>query len=218
MRKLWPGLLACLGATLFGALSWSRLPERVASHWNAQGVVDGYGSRTALVVLLPLFALALAGVLVIAPRIDPKRRNFPLHAGPYWLVANAILTFVAVIYLFVIGANLGWGIPLRAVLAPALGLLFVIIGLVMTRIRPNWIFGIRTPWTMSSERSWAETHRLGGFGFVLVGVLIMVAAVVAPSLMFTVFFAGLTVNVLVAVVWSYIAWKRDPNALGRDGA
>ena len=216
MRKLWPGLLASAAATLFAVLSWPRLPERVASHWDIDGAVNGTMPRFWLVLMMPILAVALAGILTIAPKVDPKRRNFPLHAGAYWVVANAVLLFLALVHVLVIGYNLGWPIQLQVVMMPGLGLLFIVIGNVLTRVRPNWIFGIRTPWTLSSEVSWRETHRIGGYGFVGVGVAVLITSIVAPTTAIYVMLIGMSIATLLAVVWSYVAWKRDPNAQGRD--
>ena len=216
MRKLWPGLLASAAATLFAVLSWPRLPERVASHWDIDGAVNGTMPRFWLVLMMPILAVALAGVLTIAPKVDPKRRNFPLHADAYWVVANAVLLFLALVHVLVIGYNLGWPIQLQVVMMPGLGLLFIVIGNVLTRVRPNWIFGIRTPWTLSSEVSWRETHRIGGYGFVAVGVAVVITSIVAPTTAIYVMLVGISIATLLAVVWSYVAWKRDPNAQGRD--
>ncbi len=216
MRKLWPGLLASAAATLFAVLSWPRLPEEVASHWDIHGAVSGTMPRIWLVLMMPILAVALAGILTIAPKVDPKRRNFPLHAGAYWVVANAVLLFLALVHVLVIGYNLGWPIRLEKVMMPGLGILFMVIGNLLTRVRPNWIFGIRTPWTLSSEVSWRETHRIGGYGFVVVGVAVVFTAAVDPAAAIYVMMIGLGGCTLLAVVWSYVAWKRDPNAQGRD--
>jgi uncharacterized membrane protein len=159
-------------------------------------------------------SFAIAGVLTIAPRLDPKRRNFPMHSGAYWLVANAVLLFLAMVHVLVIGFNLGWPIQLQAVMMPGLGILFMIIGNVLTRVRPNWIFGIRTPWTLSSEVAWRESHRIGGYGFVVVGALVVVVSFLAPRAAIYVMIVGLAGSSLLAVAWSYFAWKRDPNAEG----
>jgi uncharacterized membrane protein len=216
MRKLWPGLLANVAATLFAVRSYSRLPERVASHWDMNGAVNGTMSRFWLVLLMPVLAVVLAASLTIAPKLDPKRRNFPLHAGAYWVVTNAVLLFLALVHVLVIGYNLGWPIQLQVVMMPGLGLLFIVIGNVLTRVRPNWIFGIRTPWTLSSEVSWRETHRIGGYGFVAAGVAVVITSLVAPATAIYVMIIGIASATLLAVVWSYVAWKRDPNAQGRD--
>ncbi len=212
MRKLWPGLLASAAAAVFGFLEYSRLPERVASHWDLHGEVNGTTSRLFLVLLVPVLALTMAAVLSIAPRLDPKGRNFPLHAGSYWLVTNLVLVFLAVVHVLVLGYNLGWPIHIQHVMMPGLGLLFVVMGNVLTRVRPNWVFGIRTPWTLSSDLAWRETHRIGGYGFVAVGVVVLLLSMIHPAWSIYALLGGLLAVTLLAVTWSYFAWKRDPDA------
>lgn len=217
IRKLWPGLLCNVIAAAFGLAMLDRLPLRVASHWGARGEVNGYSSRWSLVLIVPLLALVMAIVLAYAPQLDPKRRNFPMHAGAYWVVTNAVLVFLAVIHVVLIGFNLGWVMNMNAVLGVGLGVLFMVLGNVLTRVRPNWIFGVRTPWTLSSDLSWRETHRIAGYGFVVAGAAALFTSFVWPRQMVVVLLAGIGLTALVAVVWSYFAWKRDPNAQGREG-
>jgi uncharacterized membrane protein len=216
MRKIWPGLLLNLAAAVFGFAVWSRLPARVASHWDMNGNVNGTMPRTMFVLFVPLLALVVAVVMVWAPRLDPKRANFPLHSGAYWIVVNAILALQAIIQIFALGHGLGWKIPIDQVVGVGVALLFVVLGNVLTRVRPNWIFGVRTPWTLSSDLSWRETHRLAGYGFVLDGIAVLVTAFVYPHALFHVLLGGMLVVALVSIVWSYLAWKRDPNAQGRS--
>ncbi len=212
MRKLWPGVLANLAAGIFGVAVMSRLPDRVASHWNMQGEVNGTMSRTGVVLFMPALALVMAVILNYAPRLDPKRRNFPLHAEAYWMVMNTILVFLAVMHVAIIGYNLGWPLHLQSLVGVGLGLLFVVIGNVLTVVRPNWIFGIRTPWTLSSDLAWRETHRVGGYGFVGVGLLVLITGLVWPAGVYYVLVIGIGAVALVSVVWSYFAWKRDSQA------
>jgi uncharacterized membrane protein len=216
IKKLWPGILLNLGAAAFGFAMLNRLPERVASHWGIHGEVNGYSSRLALVLLVPIMALVMAVVLAYAPRLDPKRRNFPMHAGAYWIVTNTVLAFLSAIHVILIGFNLGWPISINVVMGVGLGILFVVLGNVLTRVRPNWIFGVRTPWTLSSDLSWRETHRVAGYGFVVAGFAVFGAAFAAPGAVLYVMLIGVGGTALVAVVWSYFAWKRDPNAQGRE--
>ena len=136
-RKLWPGLLLNLAAAIFGLAQWGKLPARVASHWGAHGEVNGWSSRGMLVVLIPLIALLMAVVLSIAPRLDPKRRNFPMHAGAYWTITNLILGFLAVLHAVIIGYNLGWAVNIAMVTGIAISVLFVVLGNLLSRVRPN---------------------------------------------------------------------------------
>jgi uncharacterized membrane protein len=217
IRRLWPGLVANAAAAAFGFAALSRLPARVASHWGAHGEVNGYTSRLTLVLLMPLTALVMAVVLAYAPQLDPKRRNFPMHAGAYWVVTNAVLVFLAATHVLLVGFNLGWHVDINLTMGIGLGLLFVVLGNVLTRVRPNWIFGVRTPWTLSSDLSWRETHRVAGYSFVAVGLALLVSAFVWPRGVFIVMAGGVGFAAVLSVVWSYFAWRRDPNAQGRDG-
>ncbi|MEP6589602.1 MAG: SdpI family protein [Gemmatimonadota bacterium] len=214
--RLWPGLTLVLAATIFGIASRGALPDRVASHWNLAGEANGWSSPTALVVGFPLLALFAALVLTVAPRVDPKRGNFPEHASEYWLVGNTLLAFLAALFAGVVGVNTGWPVQIDTVLGVGLGVLFLVIGNVLTRVRPNWIFGVRTPWTLSSERSWRESHRVAGYGFVLVGLMALLLTLLGTRRLMLPVMIGIGVVALSATVWSFIAWKHDPNAIGRN--
>jgi uncharacterized membrane protein len=216
IKKLWPGILLNIGAAGFGFAMLNRLPEQVASHWGLHGEVNGYSSRLALVLLIPVMALVMSIVLAFAPQLDPKRRNFPRHAGAYWVVTNTVLAFLAALHVVLIGINLGWHINMNAVMGIGLGVLFVVLGNVLTRVRPNWIFGVRTPWTLSSDLSWRESHRVAGYGFVAAGFAVLVTSLAWPRAMVIVTLVGVGGSALFSVVWSYFAWKRDPNAQGRE--
>ena len=215
MRKLWPGCLALIAVLILGLAMLSRLPEQVATHWSLTGEADGWSSRTVAVLLLPGLGLVLAALLAAAPRIDPKRDNFPLHAGAWWLLANALLIFLAVLQLGVVAVGLGWIASLDRVLGFGVGALLMILGNYFTRVRANWFFGIRTPWTLSSDRSWRETHRIGGRLFLLGGLLLVVVTAVTGRLPAWAIIVGVFVPALIAAVVSYLVWRSDPDVQKR---
>ena len=98
-------------------------------------------------------------------------------------------------------------------LLPALvGALVVVTGAVMPRIRSNWWFGVLTPWTLSSERVWARTHRLAGFSMVGAGVVMIVASLALPaSLGLPVVLGAVVAAVVGPAVYSYLTWRREQN-------
>ena len=219
MQRIIPGITAILAALAFGIWALPDLPAEMASHWGLDGEPDGWSSRTTAVFVLPLIGLGVAALLAFLPRVDPRRVNFELHAGTYWLVANASLIVISVIHVGMIGYNLGWPIPLSRIVAIGIGGLFVLIGNVMTRMRPNWFMGIRTPWTLSSEVVWRRTHRVGGYGFVIGGALIVLTGLLHPSWAAWVMISSVGVAALVSIVYSYVVWRgereRAPNGAGQ---
>ena len=64
-----------------GGALYSRMPEQMASHWNAAGNADGYISRFWGVFLFPLISLGLLGLLLVIPKIDPLRANIRKFKG-----------------------------------------------------------------------------------------------------------------------------------------
>lgn len=161
MKKPWMGVAIALAMALFSAAVYGRLPERLATHWNFAGKPDGWSGRAEAAWMLPAVALALWGILWLLPRIDPRRANYARFSGTYALVVNLTLLFLAVLHAAALGAAIGWPMDMGRLANAMVGLLFVAIGNVLPRVQPNWVVGIRTPWTLESDRMWRQTHRLG---------------------------------------------------------
>ncbi len=116
--------------------------------------------------------------------------------------------------LMVVLAAVGRPLDVTLVLGFGTGLLFVVIGNVLGKVRSNFMFGVRTPWTLSSDLSWNKTHRLVGRLFVLLGFAVAVATVVAGNEAYlAVLLGGIAIVIAVAFVYSYRVWKTDPNKL-----
>lgn len=209
LRKFWPGLAALVAAFVIGLWLWGRLPNQVPVHWNLRGEPDHWGSPATAVFLLPAIGFWLAVLLAVLPKLDPKRDNHALHGPAYRLTGNAVLVFLAAVHGVVLAASAGYPVPMNRVLAIGLGVLFAIIGNVLTQARQNWFFGIRTPWTLSSERAWRETHRVGGRLMFVGGLFLLAVGVFMPRLLAVGIVVGAIAPALVAVVYSYVVWKQD---------
>jgi uncharacterized membrane protein len=209
MRRLLPGIAALFASLGFSLWALPRLPERVVTHWGVSGQPDGWSPPLAAALLLPVLGLVGAAFLTIVPRIDPRRASFELHASTYWLVCNAVLVFLAALQVAVIGYGLGWPISIDRLMPFALSGLLILIGNVMTRMRPNWFMGIRTPWTLSSERVWRKTHRLGGYCFVAAGIVIAAIALAGPEHVAYGVVGAVGLAALVPAGYSYLEWRRE---------
>ncbi len=88
------------------------------------------------------------------------------------------------------------------------GMLLIVIGNLLPRARPNWFVGIRTPWTLSSDRVWEKTHRFGGRVFVAGGLLITIAALLWVQRVHVVLIAVVLIATSSVLIYSYLEWKR----------
>lgn len=172
-KVIWALLAFCAASFIGQLIIYPRLPEQVPVHWNANNEIDGWAGKGAalLMGLLPLLMLLL---FIVIPKIDPKRENYEKHAGVYQMFAVLMTVFMGGVSWMVPLGGLGIEIPVGLMLNLLLGLIFVLLGNQMPRIRFNYTFGIRTPWTLASESVWKKTHRVCGFVFVLSGLVMMV--------------------------------------------
>ena len=209
MRSRWFGLVVAALAAAVSVWAYPRLPETVATHWNLQGMPDGYSSRFWAVAVMPLVTLGLWGLFNVLPKVDPKRENYAKFLDSYWLIANAVLVFTGVADALILANGLGYTVQVDRLLPLGIGLLFAFLGNYLTRVEPNWFVGVRTPWTLSSDAVWRKTHRTAGWLFVVGGLVIAAAAFAPRSAFLPLFVATIVVVAGIPVVQSYILWKRE---------
>ena len=208
MRR-WIGLLAIVAAGVFTAVVYSQLPERMPTHWNFSGEIDGWSSRFVGAIMLPLVGLGIFALLQVFPHIDPLRQNYEKFRGTYDAVVSAILVFLAATHVFVVGFALGWPLNVSRSFPIGMGLLFILLGNVLPRARRNWVLGVRTPWTLSNDRVWERTHRLGGYLFVALGTAFLVSAALPVTLPTQAVIASIAGVAVFLLIYSYVAWRQE---------
>ncbi len=199
---------------LLSAWAWTQLPAdaQVPIHWGVDGTPDGYASKTVGLFLLPAVTAGVALLLAVIPRFEPRRANLERSGQAYAVVRVGAVAILGIVHVVAIAATLGSDIDMTRVVMITTGALFIGIGNYMPKMRPNFTMGIRTPWTLSSDRSWDRTHRLGGRLFVLEGAVFVVLGLlgVASEFLIGAIIAGIVVVIVVAFAYSYLVWKDDP--------
>ena len=194
-------LLMFITAFYFYSIS----PARIATHWNAAGEVDGYMDKI-WIFLLPVVSLFLFLLLVYLPRLDPLHKNYKYFQKYYDGFILLLVLFMSFIFLLTSFWNF-FQFNMIQLMMPAFAVLFFYLGIMMKHTRRNWFVGIRTPWTISSDRVWNETHRLGGNLFIISGV-IAVLGVIFPSYFVWFLLVPVLISAIVPVVYSYVVFRR----------
>ena len=208
MRNRYP-IIVLVIAFVASVAGYLQMPERVPIHWDMQGQVDGWGHPFVAVGIMPLIMVALWQLLRFMPKLDPKRPNIEKFRDSYDVTVNATLTLMLVVHFMIIGGALG--LPILSgvrLINVAIGVFFIVIGNVLPRTRRNWLFGIRTWWTMSDDRVWAESNRVGGYLMAGAGVLIALTAMLEPPIGVIAMAVVVMVSVVASVAYSYAVWKR----------
>jgi len=193
---------------LIGIVLYPSMPELMASHWNAAGQVDGYMSKFWGLFLMPIISAILLGLFIAIPMIDPLAKNIKKFRKQFDMFVLLMMMFMLYIYILTIGWNFGVKFGMTQALAPALALLFYYMGAMMEESKRNWFIGIRTPWTMSSDRVWNETNRLGGKLMKAAGVVALFG-VVFPDFAFMLILAPVIAFAVFSVVYSYVIFKKQ---------
>ena len=206
MRR-WLPVSFITGAWLFSISVYSRLPDRVAVHWNLSGEPNRYASRVEGAFLLPALMAALYLIMQWYPSRDPRAANIAKFRGAYDTIVAATIAFLGVVHVLALGQSLGWRVDITTVVFVCGGAMLVLFGNLLPLARSNFIFGIRTPWTLSSEHVWTRAHRVGGYAMVAAGLL-MVSAFFARPAGAVVALASVILAGAIPVVYSYLLWIR----------
>jgi uncharacterized membrane protein len=205
------------GMLLLAALAWPHVPDQIPIHWNLRGEVDGYGGKAVGLLVIPLTALGVYVLLMLLPLLDPGRRNYQSFAGAYNAIRVSIIAFMTVVDVVMVLVALGYQVDVTAAITIATGAMLVVLGNFMGKIRPNWFVGVRTPWTLSSKLSWTKTHRLAGWLFIVMGMLVAVLGIVRTSWMLVLTLSGCGLMSVWIVVYSYLVYRHDPQRISPAG-
>ena len=204
------GLVLILIAVAVSAAAYNRLPEQVASHWGANDEVNGTMSRFWGAFFMPVLALGLLVLLLLVPNIDPMKANIATFRPIYNTFIVVMLVFLLYLHVLTIAWNLGYqGFRMSTALLPGLGLIFIFVGLMMRQAKRNFFIGIRTPWTLSSDRVWAQTHRVGAVLFIACGILALLCIFVPGPVAYIVLLAPLFATSIFLVAYSYWLYQQE---------
>ncbi|MEM7613106.1 MAG: SdpI family protein [Pseudomonadota bacterium] len=193
-------------AGIASALAYPGMADTVPTHWNASGQADGFSSKLTGVLIGPLSALGICVLMWVIPLISPKGFRTEGFASIINIFQVALVVFMLGIGGIIILAGYGHDASVEKVVPMAVGALFIVLGNYMAKIRKNFFVGIRTPWTLASDEVWAKTHRLGGYSFVIGGVIMVVTPLLGLGhIVFTA--VALTAGML-PVAYSFFAYKR----------
>ncbi len=203
-------LVLIVAASLAGVLLWNQLPEQMASHWDVNDQVNGYMPRFWGVFLMPLVTLGMLVLFLVVPSIDPLKANIAQFREAFNLFIALMVGFM----IYVHGLTLAWSLgyhnfKMSTAMLPFMGFLFIAIGFMLRKAKRNFFIGIRTPWTLSSDRVWDETHRLGATLFMASGVLAVIGGLFGGMVAFWLLFVPLIGSTLFLLAYSYVLYRRE---------
>jgi len=202
----WISYLVILSLAVMAAVLWDKLPDPIPSHWNAAGEVDDTMPKLPGTLLLVVLPLLIMGIFRLIPLISPQGFRIDQFMGVLYLLQTVTVLFTAAVSAVVLLYAIGIELDMTVIVTSGTGLLLIVIGNQLGKVRKNFFIGIRTPWTLASDEVWAKTHRLGGWLMVVAGVVMCIGALAGLSIEYLI--VAVVVLVLIPVVYSFVAYRR----------
>lgn len=196
----------CLLPILLGLALYDQLPAQVPTHFDLTGTPNGWSSRPMAVFGIPAF-MAAANLLchwgMSRARSDGSKVAPDIMVNLVGWIMGGLSMLIVPMSLFI---AIGVEVPVNFIMGVLLGVLFLVIGNYLPKCKMNPYIGIKLPWTYSSEENWFKTHRLGGFVWVVAGLVLLVNTWLGSE---TVLLVTLFAAILIPCVYSYYLYKKE---------
>lgn len=174
------------------------LPDLIPTHYNIKNNVDRWGSKYEILIL-PIVTIIFGQFLLLMGRIANKQekqgnnneRNSVVIGTCSLIIFNAISG--AMIYSGITKTEkLSFmSLEFEQILFFISGVIFVIIGNVMPKLKKNSALGFRTKHSMKNDETWKKSQRFAGITTILSGIMISI---------FSFSFHHLTLYILIASI------------------
>lgn len=188
---------------------YSKFPNTVATHWNFKGEVDGYSGKFIGAFMIPIIIMISYFGMLFLPRIDPKKDRYEDFDNVYRWFRIVFVIVMFGIYIVTSIYNLGYDVNINIWIPVLIGAMMIFLGNYMGKIKNNYFFGIKTPWTLSSENVWNKTHRFGGYIFIIFGILIIITPLMNEKFGMFLFIFGVLFATFGTFLYSYIEYRKE---------
>jgi len=209
-KKEWYNLILLLLPFLIVPFIWDKLPAQIPTHWNMQGHVDSYSSKSFGLLFAPLLNIGLYFLILYLPKIDPKKR-FEINQKPLPILRSLMILFLLGIQFWIVQSAMGQQtIGSQKWLYLGISIFFLVMGNYLKTLKPNYFIGIRVPWTLENEENWRQTHRMGSYLWVAGGLLLIILfPFLSLKTYSTFFFTVIMIIAIVPMAYSFYLYKQS---------
>lgn len=195
--------LMILCPIIVGIVFWDQLPDMIPTHFGSDNQANGWSSKPVAVFGMPLFLLVMEFFCAFMVGADPKRKNInhKLMRAILWIIPILSVVTNLICYATALGISVDTGMIINIIL----GIMFVILGNYMHKIKQNYSVGIKLPWTLNSEENWNRTHRVASWLFIMGGVVFVINGFLQSE---WVLFAFLACVFLIPTGYSFYLYKK----------
>lgn len=162
-------------------ISLKFLPDQIPAHYGISGEVDRWGSKYETLIF-PGVTIIFGIIMLIITKYASKQekggnnnQKIGIITGILLLLLLNIMTFYFLYTDFNKVENLA-SVPIdpSQLIFISLGVIIMILGNIMPKVKMNSMIGLRTTWSMKNEITWKKSQRFGGISFIIIGILIII--------------------------------------------
>ena len=162
-----------------GLIFYNKLPESIAIHWGIDNNPNGYFSKPAFVFGMPVMMLILQILGSIVSDLSDKNPEANKKAVTVYKWLIPIITVV--LYIVTIAIALGNSLDIRKIVMILLGVLFIISGNYMPKIRSDYYMNAKIFWVKNrDEKLVNKAIKISAYGLIIFGILFILSILFNP--------------------------------------
>ena len=171
------------------------------------GVLVGFTSIQGKWINLFFVVMQCVFVAIIFYDNRNRQQNRKVIGMTIWIIPVITLLYNGIVRLVDMGADIEN--LFMAFIYYGTGLMFMVIGNYLPKVKQNNTIGIRVVWTLQDEENWSATHRFSGKIWVASGILCMLCGLFAESIAALVLYVvSIMAAVIISVLYSYFFYKK----------
>ena len=218
-KKITIILLAIL-PTIYSAIAvFFILPDTVAAHFGIDGTPDRYGSKYEA-FLFPAIILVITLLYFLYRKFQEKTskedndrtaRNLDI-LDTVIMIVMVLFNALCVFFLTMMknpATMKNKENMIFVIISTVMGVLFILLGNILPKTKPNSFIGVRLSWSMDSDEHWYITNRNCGIAMVLAGICTVIAGLIVRNGTYIIYMIlSLILFLTVATIYSYVIIKK----------
>ncbi|MDE5781455.1 MAG: DUF1648 domain-containing protein [Lachnospiraceae bacterium] len=193
------------------------LPERIPAHYGFDNQVDRWGSKYEA-LLYPIATVIMGYFLLAMSRLAAKKeehgennKKITIVTGILVLILYNVLNGYFLYTYFNKVENLSSiSLDINQLIFGIVGVLMIVTGNIMPKLRMNSIIGLRTHWSMKNEITWKKCQRIGGISFIIGGIIVIGVCIVIKGTPCLVAVLGIWVMlIIIDIFFTYRIAKKN---------
>ncbi len=192
------------------------MPDTVPVHFGVDNNVDRWGSKYEYLILPSVILILSIVIALVSNYLEKKEENgnnnykIMITVGICLLAVLNVMTYYFLYVAFMGVQNISTTIiDFQSLITLLLGFMLIVIGNIIPKAKMNSILGLRTKWSLSSEKAWKRSQRFCGYAAIISGLLIVIESLIFKGMTtIVVLISIIIVMSIVDTIYSYFVSKR----------